>query len=114
MPSSNNNHTEETRVELQKTDALLKSLPVDKYGKLATEDQLAKTVASLEGMMGYSVTVVESGAEALAHLKSFIPAGKSVYNTHSTTLEEIGFVEHFKTQTDWVNNHAKVMGAPRD
>jgi len=38
--------------------------------------------------------VVDSHEEALDAVQSQIPAGASVMNGHSTTLEEIGFVEH--------------------
>jgi len=43
---------------------------------------------------GFDVTVVDSAAEALETIQSQIPAGASVMNGHSTTLEEIGFTEY--------------------
>ena len=43
---------------------------------------------------GFAVVVVDSAEEALETLQSQIPAGASVMNGHSTTLEEIGFVDY--------------------
>ena len=43
---------------------------------------------------GFAVAVVDSAEEALETLQSQIPAGASVMNGHSTTLEEIGFVDY--------------------
>jgi len=43
---------------------------------------------------GFDVTVVDSAPEALETIQSQIPAGASVMNGHSTTLEEIGFTEY--------------------
>jgi len=43
---------------------------------------------------GFDVTVVDSAPEALETIQSRIPAGASVMNGHSTTLEEIGFTEY--------------------
>jgi len=42
---------------------------------------------------GFDVIVVDDADEALETVKSRIPAGVSVMNGHSTTLEEIGFDE---------------------
>ena len=55
------------------------------------------------------MVVADTKEKALEWLKDNIPSGKTVYNAHSTTLEEIGFVEHLKTQSAWVNLHAKVF-----
>ncbi|WP_436901802.1 lactate utilization protein [Halovenus halobia] len=61
--------------------------------QLPDEQTLEETVESLESN-GFEVVVVDSGEEALSELKSQIPAGASVMNGHSTTLEETGFDEY--------------------
>ncbi|GAA0669884.1 hypothetical protein GCM10009020_14990 [Natronoarchaeum mannanilyticum] len=66
-------------------DATLDQLPDD--------ETIEETVANLEAN-GFEVVVVDSREEALDAVQSQIPAGASVMNGHSTTLEEIGFVEH--------------------
>lgn len=57
------------------------------------EDTIDETVANLEAN-GFEVVVVDSAEDALETVKSHIPAGASVMNGHSTTLEEIGFIEY--------------------
>ncbi|MFB6122924.1 MAG: lactate utilization protein [Haloferacaceae archaeon] len=66
-------------------DASLDELPDD--------ETVDAAVANLEAS-GFDVVVVDTADEALAALKSHIPAGASVMNGHSTTLEEIGFVDY--------------------
>jgi L-lactate utilization protein LutB len=66
-------------------DATLDALP--------DEETIEETVANLEAN-GFDVVVVDTADEALDALQSHIPAGASVMNGHSTTLEEVGFVEY--------------------
>ena len=61
--------------------------------ELPDEETIEETVTNLEAN-GFEVVVVDSADEALATLQSHVPAGASVMNGHSTTLEEIGFVEY--------------------
>ncbi|GGK71393.1 MULTISPECIES: lactate utilization protein [Haloarcula] len=61
--------------------------------ELASEETIEETVENLEAN-GFDVVVVDSTDDALAELQSLIPAEASVMNGHSTTLEEIGFVEY--------------------
>jgi len=61
--------------------------------ELASEETIEETVENLE-KNGFDVIVVDSADDALAELQSLIPAEASVMNGHSTTLEEIGFVEY--------------------
>jgi L-lactate utilization protein LutB len=76
-----------------------KSDYVDEAGIDATLDELPddetvdRTVTNLEDN-GFEVIVVETAEEALETLQSLVPAGASVMNGHSTTLEEIGFVDY--------------------
>ena len=74
-------------------DATLDELPDD--------ETIDTTVANLEAN-GFDVVVVDSAEEALETVQSHIPAGVSVMNGHSTTLEEIGFVEYLtEGDHDW-------------
>ena len=61
--------------------------------ELADEETIEETVANLEAN-GFEVVVVDSADDALEAVKSQIPAGASVMNGHSTTLEEIGFDDY--------------------
>ncbi|WP_226012634.1 lactate utilization protein [Halomicrobium salinisoli] len=66
-------------------DAELDELPDDE----AVEEAIENLEAS-----GFDVVVVDDEDEALETVQSQIPAGASVMNGHSTTLEEIGFAEY--------------------
>ncbi|MBZ6493843.1 lactate utilization protein [Natrinema longum] len=66
-------------------DAALDDLP--------TDAAIEETVANLEAN-GFEVVVADSAEDALTTLQSHIPADASVMNGHSTTLEEIGFVDY--------------------
>jgi len=61
--------------------------------ELPDDETIAETVENLQAN-GFEVVVAESAAEALETLQSHIPEGASVMNGHSTTLEEIGFIEY--------------------
>jgi len=79
-----------------------------------TDDELDAAVENLEAS-GFDVVVVEDGAAALDEVQSQIPAGASVMDGHSTTLEEIGFVEHLtEGDHDWDNVHSEVYGIDDD
>ncbi|KKF39757.1 prespore-specific protein 3B [Halorubrum saccharovorum] len=58
--------------------------------QVADDATVEETVANLEDR-GFDVIVVDDADEALETVQSQIPAGVSVMNGHSTTLEEIGF-----------------------
>ncbi len=80
------------------------------YAQLSSEATLATTVAGLKER-NFEPIVVATKDEALAKIKELIPAGASVMNGASKTLEEIGFVEHLKGNSHgWNNLHAKVLG----
>jgi hypothetical protein len=54
--------------------------------------------------------VVETGKEALAKILKLIPAGASVMNGSSRTLEEIGFLEYLKSgKHGWRNQHELIL-----
>jgi len=65
------------------------------------EETLEETVENLEAN-GFEVVVADTADEALDAVQSQIPAGASVMNGHSTTLEEIGFDDHLSSgDHDW-------------
>ncbi len=78
--SQKSNYADKTEI-----DASLDELPDD--------DIIEESVANLEAN-GFTVVVAESGEDALETITSQIPAGASVMNGHSTTLEEIGFTTY--------------------
>ncbi len=58
------------------------------------DDETVETTVDALEANGFEVVVVDSTDEALEAVQSQIPAGASVMNGHSTTLEEIGFVDY--------------------
>lgn len=79
------------------------------YTALATDETLAKVVSALKERNIEGI-VVNTKEEALAKLKELIPAGASVMNGSSTTLQQIGFVDYLKGGAHgWNNLHAAVL-----
>ncbi len=79
------------------------------YDTLAPIETVQKTIAAL-AERGIEGVFVETGAEALEHIRSLIPAGASVMNGSSRTLEGIGFVEYLQSGTHgWKNLHAGIL-----
>jgi len=74
-------------------------------------------IAAVENLQahGFEVVRVGTAAAALDELRSQIPDGASVMNGHSTTLEEIGFVDYLDAgEHDWENCHEWVRAAADD
>ncbi|KAI1318442.1 hypothetical protein EDD11_006526 [Mortierella claussenii] len=103
-----NTHTSHTFAALVKSDAQLASFADHIYSKAVNEERVAAAQTGLEAS-GFKVHLVATRAEAFETLKSLIPAGASVNNAHSTSLEEIGFVTYLKGETEWNNVHAKIL-----
>jgi hypothetical protein len=79
------------------------------YEKTA-EKSTVEAVAAALAERGFEPIVVGSGAAALEKVKELIPAGASVMNGSSRTLEEIGFVEYLKSgEHGWNNLHAAIV-----
>lgn len=79
------------------------------YDLLASEEAIAKASAAL-AEHGFIPETVADGAAALARIKELIPAGASVQNGSSRTLEQIGYVELLKSGTHgWNNLHAAIL-----
>ncbi len=79
------------------------------YTQLAKKESVEKTIQSL-APRNVEAFMVESGAEALAKIKELIPAGASLMNGSSVTLEQIGFVEYLKGGAHpWKNLHDGII-----
>ncbi|HVV15110.1 MAG TPA: lactate utilization protein [Candidatus Paceibacterota bacterium] len=79
------------------------------YNAIAPRAVLEKTVEALKSMNVEGI-IVKDRSEALAKIKELIPAGASVMNGASKTLEEIGFVGHLKSgDHDWHNLHEAIL-----
>ena len=101
MPQQKADYADETEI-----DAELDELPDD--------ETVEETVASLEER-GFDVIVVDDADEALEAVTSRIPAGVSVMNGHSTTLEEIGFDEFLSDgDHEWESLPDQIWGIDDD
>lgn len=79
------------------------------YTDLASEETLATLSAVLKAN-NFEPIIVSSKEEALEKIKSFIPAGASVMNGSSRTLEEVGFVDYLKGGAHgWNNLHTAIV-----
>jgi L-lactate utilization protein LutB len=80
-----------------------------KYNTLATKEIIDETIKNL-ATNGIEGIFVETGKDALAKIKELIPAGASVMNGASVTLEQIGFVDYLKGETHgWNNLHKGII-----
>ena len=80
-----------------------------KYDALATKEIVQKTIEALNAR-NIDAVALESGADALVKIKELIPAGASVMNGSSRTLEQIGFVEYLKSGVHgWNNLHEGIL-----
>lgn len=79
------------------------------YETIPAAQTVAKTTAALNER-GFSAIVVNNKEEALEKVKSLIPAGASVMNGSSTTLNQIGFVDYLKAgNVGWNNLHEAIL-----
>ena len=79
------------------------------YENLSNKESVDRTIKAL-GERGVKAVFVESGAEALEKIKELIPAGASVMNGSSQTLEEIGFIDYLKKgDHKWNNLHMEIL-----
>ena len=82
--------------------------------ELPTDGEIDEAVGNLADH-GFDVVVVDSADEARDELVDRIPAGASVMDGHSTTLEEIGFMDHLmEGDHDWRNLHEEVFAIADD
>lgn len=79
------------------------------FNTVATENSINTTVKNL-ATRNIEAVVVDTKNDALKMLKDLIPAGASVMNGSSTTLEEIGFIDLLKSGAhDWNNLHESIV-----
>lgn len=79
-----------------------------------SDAELEEAVENLEAS-GFDVAVVADAEEALEYVTDAIPAGESVMNGHSTTLEEIGFMAYLNEgDHEWENLYGEVFSIDDD
>ncbi|KAG0046648.1 hypothetical protein BGZ83_008204 [Gryganskiella cystojenkinii] len=94
---------------LAQSDSQLSPLKDSHYRRPASDARIAKTKAALE-KKGFKVHVVEDRAQAFDKVKSLIPNGASLNTAHSTTLEEISFVNYLiDGKHPWNNIKGTIM-----
>ncbi|WP_435317143.1 lactate utilization protein [Haloarchaeobius sp. TZWSO28] len=86
----------------------------ESYDQLPDDATIDETVENLESR-GFDVVVVDDAEAALDAVTAQIPDDVSVMNGHSTTLEEIGFVEYLNEgDHDWENLAGQVWNIDDD
>jgi len=75
------------------------------------QSAVAAGLAALKAK-GYNVIETSTKADALAALKTIAPNGASVYQGHSTSLEEVGYIDYLKHSNDHVNLMAAILAEP--
>jgi L-lactate utilization protein LutC len=79
------------------------------YNTLKTKEVTTRVIEELTKRNVQAFTV-ESGKDALEKIKELIPAGASVMNGASVTLEQIGFVDYLKRgEHSWNNLHEGII-----
>ena len=81
---------------------------MEKWDAIPDEDTIAKTAEAIWGR-GIGVEVVEYRVQALERVKGMIPKGATVMTGSSTTLDQIGFMEHLRASSHgWKDLHAAI------
>lgn len=79
------------------------------YNTPASPEAITRTMDTLREH-GFIPELVTTGAAALARIQELVPAGSSVMNGASRTLEHIGYIELLKSgQHPWNNLHAAIV-----
>ncbi len=79
------------------------------YEIIPSAEIIEKTAAAIKER-SLNVIVVNTKEEALDKVKSLIPAGASIMNGSSTTLQQIGFVDYLKGgNSGWKNLHEDIL-----
>ena len=79
------------------------------YTTVASPDAVTKTMAALESN-GIHPILVDDEKQALEKITSLIPAGASVMNGSSVTLETIGYIDYLKSGSHgWNNLHEGIV-----
>jgi hypothetical protein len=79
------------------------------YTQIPSDEVIDATVQALK-TRNIEPMIVSTREEALAVIKDLIPAGASVMNGASKTLEQVGFIEYLKAGAhSWNNLHAAIV-----
>ena len=79
------------------------------HAELATQSELDTTVSALTAN-GFMPEVLDTKEAALARIKDLIPAGSSIMNGASRTLEQVGYIDYLKAgEHGWKNLHADIL-----
>lgn len=79
------------------------------YRNIPSPETVERTMAALQER-NFEPILVGNKEEALAKIKELIPTGASIMNGTSTTLQEIGFIDHLKAgQHGWNNLHEAIV-----
>jgi hypothetical protein len=79
------------------------------YTQLSPVERVQKTGEALS-KNNFKPVVLKSGADALQYILANVPKGASVMNGASTTLQQIGYIDHLKAgEHGWNNLHAAVL-----
>lgn len=81
-----------------------------KHSKPASDEVVDKTVKALIAK-GHKAVAVNSKEEAVKYLQSLVPEGATLSSGYSTTLHEIGWVDHLKAQTKWTDYKSQILAA---
>jgi hypothetical protein len=85
-----------------------------KWDAVPDEATIVNTAEAIR-RRGIVVEVVEYRVQALEKVKSIIPKGASVMTGSSTTLDQIGFMEHLRTNMHgWRDLHATIVAEGRE
>jgi L-lactate utilization protein LutC len=82
------------------------------YAKLASDEQIARTVHALE-MNGIHAVVVENGAAARQKVAELLPPGAEVFMASSTTLNVLGIAEDIDQSGRYNSVRAKLSKLDR-
>lgn len=79
------------------------------HDTLPSQETINKTIDSLS-QRGYISEYVSTKNEALARINDLMPAGVSIMNGASRTLEQIGFIDQLKSGNHkWDNLHESIL-----
>jgi hypothetical protein len=79
------------------------------YDTLASKESIERTKDNL-AKNGFLPIEAATGSEALEKIKELIPAGASVLNGSSTTLNQIGYIDYLKSGSHpWKNNNEAIL-----
>lgn len=82
---------------------------VEGWDAVPDGETIAKTAEAIRGR-GIGVEVLEYRVQALERIKKMIPKGATVMTGSSTTLHQVGFMEHLRSSNHgWKDLHAVIV-----